>query len=55
LDEEMEKKTKIKKIHVGRRHSSEVLKRRTPFRVIPFNAFNKKADQGKVPNMTTGT
>jgi hypothetical protein len=50
----MEKKIKMKKIHIRRKCFSATLKRGTLLSVPSFNAFNKKADHGKVPNTTMG-
>jgi hypothetical protein len=51
----MEKKIRMKKIHIRRKRLSEVLKSKTLFSIPSLKAFNKKADQGKVPIRTTGT
>jgi hypothetical protein len=54
LEEEMEKKIKMKKIHTRRKYLSLALKREELWS-RPFHAFNTKADHGKVPKRTTGT
>jgi hypothetical protein len=54
LDEEMEKKRKIKPAHVSKKTFSVKLKRESTLIPLSFTALNRNAHQGIVPAIIIG-